>query len=50
MSEQPLEPADSDDVDQQQHHTESGPHVAEDLERDVPLSVPLERVALVGVG
>ncbi len=37
-----LEPADHEDVDEQEHRGEGEAEVAEHLERDVPLAVPLE--------
>ena len=40
-----LEPADHEHVDEQHHRREREAEVAEDLERDVPLAVPLERGA-----
>ena len=43
-----MEPADDQDVDQQEHHGECQPEIAKDFEGDVPLAVPLHGEAIGG--
>ena len=44
-----LEPADDQHIDQHQHRGEGEAEVAKDFVGDVPLAVPLHRVAFVAV-